>query len=116
MYENDSRIIREAQARYAKGRDSGALSEIYKAASRVAAAMIARQCETKGFALSMAQVREKAHDAAAYVAMRFMERDGFLLKKPAGYIHACVMRELYHRKAIDRAAIRKAKEAMEDGV
>lgn len=114
MYENDSRTIREAQARYAKGRGSGDLAEIYKAASRVAAAMIARQCETRGFSLSMEQVREKSHDAAAYVATQFLEREGFFLKKPAGYIYACVKRELYHRKSIDRAAIRKTREEFDE--
>ena len=111
----DARIIREAQERYAKSRDNKELTAIYQAATRIAAGQIARQCQARGFSLSMAQIQEKAHDAAAYVARRFMEVEGFKLKKPAGYIYTCVKRELYRRKAIDKATIRKTREEMENG-
>ncbi len=114
-HEQDAAIIREAQERYAKSRDNKELTTIYQAATRIAAGQIAQQSQARGFTLSMEQTIEKAHDAAAYVALRFMNINGFKLKSPAGYIYTCVKRELYRRKAIDRATVRKAREELEDG-
>lgn len=110
----DAEIIRAAQERYAKSCDGRDLTEIYKAAERIAEAIIARQCRQKGFALDPVQRQEKARDAAAYVAMRFAEQKGFSLKSPAGYIYTCVKRELYSRKAIDKRMVREAWEDLED--
>ena len=111
----DAEIIRQAQARYAKGNDGADLAEIYKAAARIAEAMIARQCRQKGFVLDPVQRQWKARDAAAYVALRFVSQKGFFLKSPAGYVYTCVKRELYHRKAADKRLCRDAWEDLEYG-
>ena len=136
--EQDKRAIMLAQAKYARSRDNRDLTEIYRAAARIAGRIIDRQCKRRRFVLDPVQKREKAHDAAAYVVVQYMTREGFSLKKPAGYIYTCVLRELYHSKSLrqacrgarldeiadtrrkgdygklDRNAIRKAREEMED--
>lgn len=111
-YEQDATVIRLAQERYARSRDNRDLTEIYRAAARIAEGIIERQCKKRRFFLDPAQKREKAHDAAAYVAVQYMTRKGFSLKKPAAYIYTCVLRELFHRKAVDRNTVRKAREKM----
>ena len=93
-YEKDAQAIRDAQGRYREG-EAKALADIYRAAARIAAGMVARQCAARGFNLSRAQIEEKAHDAASYVAERFMDKPGFSLKSPQSYIYLCVKKALY---------------------
>lgn len=103
----EAKAIREAEARYKRG-DAAALEDIYAAARRVAAAQIARQAQTKGFALSAERQEEKAHDAASYCVEQYITRPGFSLRKPQGYIRLRVLHELY------RSAKRERREARLD--
>lgn len=113
-YEEDARAIRAAQARLRQG-ETAALQDIYLAAVRIAAGMVARQCERRRLGLSMEQIAEKAHDAASYVAEQFMRRPGFALRKPASYIYTCVLKEMYGRKRRGRAAAGRHRPADKTG-
>lgn len=97
----DSCIIRDAQERYLKQGGSEDLEAIYWAARRIAARMIARQVQTKGFILPEELKEEKAHNAAAYIIEQFIKRPGFFLKKPAAYVYLRVLHELYYRRKVD---------------
>lgn len=94
-HKTDADMIRQAQELFLKTGNSAALSPLYLAARRMAAALIARQCATKGFTLDERQIAEKSHDAAVYLLRQYMERPGFAVKKPAAYLYTCVLRELY---------------------
>ena len=111
-YERDAGIIREAQGRYREG-DESALADIYMAAVRIAAGMIARQCATRGFSLSMASIDEKARDVASYLFEQYATRKDFMLKKPQSYIYLRVLAALYRRRKIDKATIHCSSEELE---
>lgn len=100
-HQDDSAAIRAAQARYAEGGKADDLAEIYLAARRMAARMIARQVQAKGFVLAEERKEEKAHNAAAYIVTQFLERPGFALKSPAAYVYLRVLHELYYRRKAD---------------
>ena len=99
-YEKDAAAILDAQKRLREGED-GALADIYAAARRMAQGMVERQCAKRRFSLSAEKAREKAHDAACYLATRFMKKKDFSLANPQSYIYTCVLNVLYHKKKVE---------------
>lgn len=89
-----------AQDRLIAG-DAAALADIYRICASCALRMMRDQARKRGFRLAEADAREKAHNAAAYIAEQFLKRPGFRLKRPSGYVYCRVMHELYYRRKVD---------------
>lgn len=82
-----------------------ALARAYEVMHEIAAKLITQFCERNKrlLLLSAADRWEKAHNAATYIVMQYVERGDFYIKKSVvAYLYKRVQFELFYHRKVDK--------------